>query len=85
MGAGNGLGGGLFNHNGSITVANSTFFGNTAASGGSDIYNCGDSTEKTTSFATATAIINNTIIGQFDTRRPTSVPAPTGSAAAQAI
>ena len=61
-GAGLGLGGGLFNHNGAITVTNSTFSGNTAADGGRGIVIIADGAN-----ATATAVINNTIIGQDDT------------------
>jgi hypothetical protein len=58
--AGEGLGGGLFNHNGTISVLNSTFSANTADQGGRGVFNLGDGT-------TATAIINDTIIGQSDT------------------
>jgi hypothetical protein len=65
--AGAGLGGGLFNHNGTITVTNGTFSLNTADQGGRGIFNLGDSTGKTTTSTTATASINNTIIGQADT------------------
>jgi hypothetical protein len=58
--AGEGLGGGLFNHNGTVTILDSTFSGNTANDGGRGVFNLGDG-------ATATAIIDNTIIGQSDT------------------
>ena len=64
--AGKGLGGGLFNRNGAITVTNSTFSSNTAADGGRDIFNLGDSVGKTTVSTTATATITNTILGQSD-------------------
>ena len=60
-GAGQGLGGGLFNHNGTITVTSSTFSGNTAAQGGRGIFNVGYG------YLGASANINNTIIGQSDT------------------
>jgi hypothetical protein len=66
--AGKGLGGGLFNHNGMITVTNSTFSANTAADGGRDVFNLGDSNGNTTpTGTTATATINNSILGQSDT------------------
>jgi hypothetical protein len=66
--AGKGLGGGLFNLNGTITLTNSTFSGNTAADGGRDVFNLGDSVDKTyTTTTTATATITNTILGQADT------------------
>jgi Bacterial Ig-like domain (group 3) len=66
--AGKGLGGGLFNHNGIITVTNSTFSANTAADGGRDVFNLGDSIGNTTPTGTnATAIVNNSILGQSDT------------------
>ena len=55
------MGGGLFNHNGSITVTNSTFSANTAAQGGRGIFILGDSADDITS------TITNTIIGQADT------------------
>jgi Bacterial Ig-like domain (group 3) len=64
-GQGLGLGGGLFNHNGTITITNSTFSANTVKNGdgsngnGRDVFNLGDG-------ATATAKINNTILGQTD-------------------
>ncbi len=57
---GQGLGGAVFNYNGTITLNNDTVSGNTAAQGGRGVYNLGDD-------ATATATINNTIIGQSDT------------------
>jgi hypothetical protein len=65
--AGKGLGGGLFNHNGTITVTNSTFSANTAADGGRDVFNLGDSNGNTTTRTTATATINNSILGQSNT------------------
>jgi Bacterial Ig-like domain (group 3) len=65
--AGKGLGGGLFNHNGIITVTNSTFSANTAADGGRDVFNLGDSNGNTTTGTTATAAINNSILGQSNT------------------
>jgi hypothetical protein len=63
-----GLGGGIFNYNGTVTVTNSTFSSNTVAKGGgltdsstgSDIYNLA-------LVGTATAAINNTIMGQAKT------------------
>ena len=58
--AGKGLGGAVFSRNGSLTLTNSTISGNTAAEGGRGVYVLGDG-------ATATATINNTIIGQSDT------------------
>ena len=58
--SGEGLGGAIFNRNGSLTLTNSTISGNTAANGGRGVYNLGDG-------ATATATINNIIIGQADT------------------
>jgi hypothetical protein len=58
--SGQGLGGGLFNRNGTVTILNCTVSGNTAADGGRGVYNLGDG-------ATATATVNNTIIGQADT------------------
>ena len=48
-------------------VTNSTFSANTAAKGGRDIFNFGDSNYKTTASTTASATINNTILGQADT------------------
>ncbi len=57
--AGKGLGGAVFNRNGSLTVLNSTLSLNTAPQDGRGIFNLGDA-------ATATATINNTIIGQND-------------------
>jgi hypothetical protein len=61
-GNGQGLGGAVFNHNGTLTPLNCTLSGNTAAQGGRGVYNLGDGRGQT-----ATAIINNTIIGQADT------------------
>ncbi len=58
--AGEGLGGGLFDHNGTVAITDSTFSGNTANGGGRGVFNLGDG-------VTATAIIDNTIIGQSDT------------------
>jgi hypothetical protein len=58
---GQGLGGAIFNHNGSLTLTNSTLSGNTAQAG-RGVYNVGDGSGQT-----ATAVINNTIIGQADT------------------
>src|SRR5581483_6771029 len=65
--AGQGLGGGLLHHNGTVTVTNSTFSLNTAAQGGRGIFTLGDSVTPTTASTTATATINNTILGQSDT------------------
>ena len=59
--AGMGLGGGLFNYNGAITVTNSTFSGNTAK-GGRGIVVLADGAN-----TTASAEIDNTIVGQSDT------------------
>jgi hypothetical protein len=61
-GNGQGLGGAIFNHNGSLTLRNSTISGNTAAQGGRGVYNAGDNSDQK-----ATAVIDNTIIGQADT------------------
>ena len=58
--AGKGLGGAIFSRNGLLTLLNSTISGNTAAQGGQGVYVLGDG-------ATATASINNTIIGQSTT------------------
>jgi hypothetical protein len=58
--AGQGLGGVIFNRNGTLTIFNCTISGNTAAQGGRGVYNLGDGT-------TATATLNNTILGQADT------------------
>ena len=57
---GKGLGGAVFSRNGFLTLTNSTISGNTAVQGGRGIYILGDG-------ATATATINNTIIGQSGT------------------
>lgn len=54
--SGQAFGGAVFNRNGSVTVLNSTFTSNTAANGGTGLYNLGDG-------ATATAVLNNTILG----------------------
>ncbi len=59
--AGTGIGGAIFSLNGSLTLFDSTISGNTAASGGRGVYVLGYSG------ATATAVIDNTIIGQSDT------------------
>jgi hypothetical protein len=55
-----GFGGAVFARNGSVTLTNDTISGNTANQGGRGVYILGDG-------ATATAVINNTIIGQSDT------------------
>jgi len=57
--SGKALGGAIFSRNGSITLTNSTISGNNAAQG-RGIYILADR-------ATATAVINNTIIGQNNT------------------
>jgi len=57
--SGSGHGGAVFNHNGSLTITSSTISGNTAGQGGRGIYNLGDG-------STATATLDNTIIGQSD-------------------
>jgi hypothetical protein len=57
--SGSGLGGAVFNYNGTLDVTNVTISGNTAT-GGRGIYNLGDA-------GTATAVLNNTIIGQSST------------------
>ena len=54
--SGQAFGGAVFSRNGSVTVLNSTFTSNTAANGGTGLYNLGDG-------ATATAVLNNTILG----------------------
>jgi hypothetical protein len=59
---GQGLGGAVFNHNGTLTLLDSTISGNTAAQGGRGVYSLGDGSGQT-----ATAVITNTIIGQADT------------------
>jgi len=59
---GQGLGGGVFNHNGTIQVSVSTLSLNTAAQGGRGIYNRDDSAT-----LAAVARINNSIIAQTDT------------------
>jgi hypothetical protein len=65
--SGAGLGGGLFNHNGFITVTNSTISGNTADQG-RGIFESGDpfSSWKQPQPTNATAFLSNTIIGQSD-------------------
>jgi hypothetical protein len=65
-GAGQGLGGALFNHNGTITVTHSTFSVNTALAG-RGIFALGDSLSATTSSTIANVTINNNILGQCDT------------------
>ena len=62
-GAGEGLGGGVFNYNGALTVNDSTFSINTA-NGGREIVIYADGSSGT---GTATAQIDNSIIGQSDT------------------
>ncbi|MBA4106594.1 MAG: hypothetical protein C0485_12625 [Pirellula sp.] len=61
---GSGLGGALFNHNGAITISSSTISANIAAQGGRGVFNYGNDETVTTDSITATAVINNTIIGQ---------------------
>ena len=56
---GSGLGGAIFSRNGIVYLQNSTISGNTATSG-RGLYVLGDA-------STATATVNNTIIGQADT------------------
>ena len=53
-GSGSGFGGGLFNHNGTVTVVDGTLAGNTADNGGT-LYNLGDG-------ASASASVNNSIL-----------------------
>ena len=57
---GKGLGGAVFERDGSLTVLNATISGNTAAQGGRGVYLLGDG-------STAAATLTNTIIGQSDT------------------
>jgi hypothetical protein len=57
---GKGYGGAVFNYNGTLATTNVTISGDTAADGGRAIYNLGDGT-------TATAVIDNTILGQSTT------------------
>jgi Bacterial Ig-like domain (group 3)/Putative Ig domain len=57
--AGSAAGGAVFNRNGTLTILNSTISQNTGNNGGRGVYNLGDA-------GTATATINNTIIGQAD-------------------
>ncbi len=57
-GAGKGLGGAVFTQAGNVTITNSTLYGNTAADGGSEMLVCGNA-------QTATATINNSILGQL--------------------
>src|SRR5439155_6525256 len=61
-GAGQGLGGAIFNRNGTVSLTDCTISANLAAQGGRGIFNLGDA-------GTATATINNTIIGQSDTNQ----------------
>ena len=57
---GQGLGGAVFSRNGSVTLLNSTVSGNTAAQGGRGVYVLSDA-------GSATATLNNTLLGQSDT------------------
>ncbi len=63
--AGQGLGGGVYNYNGSLTVTDSTFSRNTAVQGGDGIVVFADGSIFPN--ITATAEIDNTILGQSDT------------------
>src|SRR5262249_18359730 len=56
---GQGLGGAVFNRNGTVTIVNSTLSLNTAADGGRDVYNLSDGTGNT-----GTAHLANSILGQ---------------------
>lgn len=59
--AGKGYGGAIFNRNGSVVLTNATVSGNTAADGGRGLFLVSDGTGNT-----ATAAINNSILGQSD-------------------
>jgi len=59
--SGQGLGGALFSRNGSVTITNSTISSNTAAGGGRAVYLLSDGSGNT-----ASAVIDNSIIGQAD-------------------
>jgi hypothetical protein len=56
-GGGSGLGGAVFNRNGTLTFTNVTFVGNQADQGGADVYNLGDG-----SGSTAGATLTNDIL-----------------------
>jgi hypothetical protein len=58
-GAGSAYGGAIFNYNGTLSALNCTISANSATNGGRGIYNLGNG-------GTATATVNNTIIGQTD-------------------
>jgi hypothetical protein len=60
-GGANGLGdgGAVFNYNGILIVTNSTLSGNVASADGREVYTLGDG-------ATATTVLNNSILGQAD-------------------
>ncbi len=59
--AGSGLGGGIFSRNGTVTLLNTTISFNTAAQGGRGVYLVSDGAG-----ITASAVVNNTILGQTD-------------------
>lgn len=59
--AGKGYGGAIFNRNGSVVLTNATVSGNTAADGGLGVFLVSDGSGNT-----ATAAINNSILGQSD-------------------
>lgn len=79
--AGQGLGGAVFNLNGTVTLTNSTISTNTATDGGRAVYLASNGSGNT-----ATAVINNSILGQsdnsisdFDTTTVAGGNAPTSS------